>query len=111
MKKTYANLTISDLKAIFSNINKVETVTEENKYCELERFFINEVNNGLINNTLRYAVDEYSLVKEQKIRLIQDESLDNKYKSMKIYPHSGKTSQEVVKLLSECVCMITTNYN
>lgn len=109
-EKTYANLTISDLKAIFSNINKVETVTEENKYCELERFFINEVNNGLINNALRYAVDEYSLVKEQKIRLIQDESLDNKYKSMKIYPHSGKTSQEVVKLLSECVCMITTNY-
>lgn len=88
----------------------------DGEFSDLENYFLNSIQpGGVIKNILDNAKKEYSQAEQNKVSvgIYYDKGGANRERtlgSFNVYPDNSETSKSVVRLVSEVVCMISTNY-
>lgn len=97
---TSSGLTNGEIKEIFAAYGNNNTALEE--------MFLSEVRaGGILKEIIENAKAEHDLCQKYIIKL---PSTSHIYGNIPVFPLEGKTSKAVVRLMSETVCMISTNY-
>ena len=88
----------------------------DGNFSDLENYFLSSIQpGGIIKNILDNAKKEYSQAANNKVNIgiYYNKKGDDRERNLgeyNVYPDNSETSKSVVRLVSEVVCMISTNY-
>lgn len=106
-------LFIYSLKEVIDEETKkkpLKDIIKEDEITDLEKFFLYEVNNGILKEILTEAKNEEAKQQPVAFKFYADKGgdINTTFSAMYLYPTTGDTSRLLVKLMSDTVTVMST---